>query len=215
MIGNYRGRPLRLRERHTGSRSRGSAPLRRWGALRTEPPLRIPDAPSPVLIRTGSPVIVSYRGRPCLRMKFYPWVSCLRRHNRTPLAGECPSAARGALRTEPPLRVSGTHSRSLSLRGREYRWLGTGFPSRGSLPQSGVYEAGLGLSFVRSLPEFGVGRVSQVKNGWRIRSGTANTPPKHTTLHKTMQSARDQPSRKVPVTSIAHHGRRRQKNGSL
>ena len=99
--------------------------------------------------------------------------------------------------------------------GREYGWLGAGFPSQASLPQSGVYEAGLGLSFVRSLPEFGVGRVSQVKNGWRIRSGTANTPPKHTTLHKTMQSARDQPSRKVPVTPIAHHGRRRQKNGSL
>ena len=99
--------------------------------------------------------------------------------------------------------------------GREYGWLGTGFPSQASFPQSGVYEAGLGLSFVHSSPEFGVGRVSQVKNGWRIRSGTANTPPKHTTLHKTMQSARNQPSRKVPVTSIAHHGRRRQKNGSL
>ena len=93
--------------------------------------------------------------------------------------------------------------------------LGTGLGYSVSSPKFGLSRAGLGLSFVRSLPEFGVGRVSQVKNGWRIRSGTANTPPKHTTLHKTMQSARDQPSRKVPVTSIAHHGRRRQKNGSL
>ena len=135
-----------------------------------------------------------------------------------------PDTARGGV---PPLQRLG------ALRGRSPRFacpvrplgrlslglvemrVGRWVPSRGSLPQSGVYEAGLGLSFVRSSPEFGVGRVSQVKNGWRIRSGTANTPPKHTTLHKTMQSARDQPSRKVPVTSIAHHGRRRQKNGSL
>ena len=135
-----------------------------------------------------------------------------------------PDAARGGV---PPLQRLG------ALRGRSPRFAcpvrplgrlplglveigaGLGFPSRVSLPQSGVYEAGLGLSFVCSSPEFGVGRVSQVKNGWRIRSGTANTPPKHTTLHKTMQSARDQPSRKVPVTPIAHHGRRRQKNGSL
>ena len=148
---------------------------------------------------------------------------------RTPLAGECgfrglvvgdgiPDAARGGV---PPLQRLG------ALRGRSPRFacpvrplgrlplglveigVGRRLASRFSSPQSGVYEAGLGLSFVRSSPEFGVGRVSQVKNGWRIRSGTANTPPKHTTLHKTMQSARDQPSRKVPVTSIAHHGRRR------
>lgn len=93
--------------------------------------------------------------------------------------------------------------------------LGTGLGHSVSSPKFGLSRAGLGLSFVRSSPEFGVCRVLHVKNGWRIRSGTANTPPKHTTLHKTMQSARDQPSRKVPVTSIAHHGRRRQKNGSL
>ena len=109
-----------------------------------------------------------------------------------------------------PVRPRGRLPLGLVIEGAG-RWLA----SRARSPQSGVYEDGLGLSFVRSLPEFGVGRVSQVKNGWRIRSGTANTPPKHTTLHKTMQSARNQPSRKVPVTSIAHHGRRRQKNGSL
>ena len=47
-----------------------------------------------------------------------------------------------------------------------------------------------GLNFGCRPPKFGVGGV-QIKNGWRIRSGTADTPPKHTTLHKTMQSARE------------------------
>ena len=124
-------------------------------------------------------MIVSYLGRPCLRMKFYPWVSCLRRHNRTPLAGfgfrgvvvwgECiPDAARGGV---PPLqRLGALRGRSprfacpvrtlgrlplggvyigvglwLGFRGnapipwgREYGWLGAGFPSQASLLQSGV-----------------------------------------------------------------------------
>ena len=154
-----------------------------------------------------------YRAASCSGCAGLGYIKRLRAHAR---GGVPPLQRLGALRGRSPrfacpVRPLGR----LSLEVGKYRWLGTGFPSQASLPQSGVYEAGLGLSFVRSLPEFGVGRVSQVKNGWRIRSGTANTPPKHTTLHKTMQSARDQPSRKVPVTPIAHHGRRRQKNGSL
>ena len=157
----------------------GVPPLRRWGALRTEPQLRITDAPSPVLIRTGSPVIVSYRGRPCLRMKFYLWVSCLERLYRFTLAGECgfrgvvvwrgcarqrlrgsaPSSAPGALRGRSPrfacpvrplgrLPLGGVYigvGLWLGFRGnapipwgREYGWLGAGFPSQASLPQSGV-----------------------------------------------------------------------------
>ena len=168
-------------------------------------------------------------------MKFYPWASCLERLYRFMLAGECgfrglvvwrgcagqrlrgsaPSSAPGALRGRSPRFACPVRPLGRLPLGLVEIGVGRRLASRVSLPQSGVYEAGLGLSFVCSSPEFGVGRVSQVKNGWRIRSGTANTPPKHTTLHKTMQSARDQPSRKVPVTSIAHHGRRRQKNGSL
>ena len=171
-----------------------------------------------------------------MRMKFYPWVSCLERLYRftlaggvrlpwvscleslyrTLLAGECPPLQRlGALRGRSPCFACPVRPRGRLPLGLVIEGAGRWLASRASSPQSGVYEDGLVLSFVRSLPEFGVGKVLQVKNGWRIRSGTANTPPKHTTLHKTMQSARNQPSRKVPVTSIAHHGRRRQKNGSL
>ena len=129
------------------------------------------------------------------------WVSCLEIAHRTPLAGECPLFSAwgrfedGAPRFACPVRPLGRLSLGLIDIG-----VGLGFPSLVSSPQAGVCEVGLGLSFVCSSPEFGVDRVLQVKNGWRIRSGTANTPPKHTTLHKTMQSARDQPSRKVPVT---------------
>lgn len=93
--------------------------------------------------------------------------------------------------------------------------LGTGLGHLVSSPKFGLSRAGLWQAYAASLFGYVVTNVLWVKNGWRIRSGTANTPPKHTTLHKTMQSARDQPSRKVPVTPIAHHGRRRQKNGSL
>ena len=172
MIGNYRGRPLRLRESGIPVHARGGVRIPGVSCLRW----RVPDAARggvPPLQRLGA-----LRGRS-------PRFAC-------------------------PVRPLGRLSLGLVEIG-----VGLGFPSRVSSPRAGVYEVGLGLSFVCSSPKFGVGRVLRVKNGWRIRSGTANTPPKHTTLHKTMQSARDQPSRKVPVPSIAHHGRRRWKNGSL
>ena len=92
--------------------------------MRTEPQLRITDAPSPVLIRTGSPVIVSYRGRPCLRMKFYLWVSCLERLYRFTLAGECGFRGlvvwRGCARQR--LRGSAPSSAPGALRGRSPRF---------------------------------------------------------------------------------------------
>ena len=77
--------------------------------------------------------------------------------------------------------------------GREYGWLGAGFPSQASLPQSGV-------------PLF-----------YTLKTGGVSAPAlqiRHpNTPHSTRQcrARGNKPSRKVPVFSVSHHGRRRQR----
>ena len=93
-----------------GFRSRGSAPSAALGALRTEPPLRVTASAASWSRYAGFFVPEDALG--CTA-----WDGGTRRF---PLAGECPLCGApttidtGALRTEPPLRVTGRDARMSS-----------------------------------------------------------------------------------------------------
>ena len=89
----------------------GVPPLRRWGALRTEPPLRVTGRLRRfvVSLRGGVPPLRRWgalRTEPPLRV-----TGRLRRFVVSLRGGVPPLRRWGALRTEPPLRVTGRNAR--------------------------------------------------------------------------------------------------------